>query len=474
MPASQHHGASVVIVVADGLRPDTLAAALDAGALPALSRLRAEGGLHTVASCFPSVTGPAYVPFLMGRHPGAVGLPGLRWLDRGRGRRAVRRRARSYAGIDGWSVNDDLDPGAPTLFELAPGLGALSVVTRGLTRGRNIGAGPGFALRVARAHFGGDVGAWLDIDRDVAAELRRRTRALRPRIVFAAFTGVDKSSHAAGQASPQVREALAIVDDAVAGLRLDAEADGRWRGMHLWLVSDHGHSSVEAHDDLARLLETWGHRVLSHPFLARSRADVAVMVSGNAMAHLYLEPAARARRSWTSHEERWGGLVGRLLSRPSVDLVLLPRAPDRCEVRAEGRGSAIVECLRDGRFAYRPIDGDPLALGAGGESCADGWLERSGGGDYPDAVLQIARLAAAARSGEIILSASRGWDFRGGWEPVPHLSTHGALHRDHMLVPLLLGRSAAELPRRTADVMPSALAALGIAAPDVIDGRSFL
>ena len=30
-----------------------------------------KGGLHTVTSCFPSVTGPAYAPFLMGRFPGS-------------------------------------------------------------------------------------------------------------------------------------------------------------------------------------------------------------------------------------------------------------------------------------------------------------------------------------------------------------------------------------------------------------------
>ena len=48
------------------------------GSLPALAQLRDEGGgkLHTVTSCFPSVTGPAYAPFLMGRFPGPIGLPG--------------------------------------------------------------------------------------------------------------------------------------------------------------------------------------------------------------------------------------------------------------------------------------------------------------------------------------------------------------------------------------------------------------
>src|SRR5690606_29723897 len=74
--------ASVVLIIADGIRLDTLQAALDDGSLPSMARLRDEGGLHTLTTVFPSVTGPAYVPFLMGCHPGKAGIPGLRWFDR--------------------------------------------------------------------------------------------------------------------------------------------------------------------------------------------------------------------------------------------------------------------------------------------------------------------------------------------------------------------------------------------------------
>ncbi|MBK6305813.1 MAG: hypothetical protein IPF47_08955 [Gemmatimonadetes bacterium] len=88
--------------------------------------------------------------------------------------------------------------------------------------------------------------------------------------------------------------------------------------------------------------------------------------------------------------------------------------------------------------------------------------------------MQIAHMAAASRSGELMLSAARGWDFRDRYEPIPHCSSHGALHRDHMLVPLLLNQPAGQLPRRTVDVMPSALSALGLGVPDGLDGESFL
>jgi hypothetical protein len=93
--------------------------------------------------------------------------------------------------------------------------------------------------------------------------------------------------------------------------------------------------------------------------------------------------------------------------------------------------------------------------------------------DYPDSLVQVARLSDSPRSGEIILSASRNWDFRAKYEPIPHTSSHGALHREHMLVPLLTSARPASMPKRTVDVMPSALAALGIPIPPGLDGRSF-
>jgi len=82
--------------------------------------------------------------------------------------------------------------------------------------------------------------------------------------------------------------------------------------------------------------------------------------------------------------------------------------------------------------------------------------------------------AGSSRSGDIILSATPGWDFRSRYEPIPHRSAHGALHRDHMLVPLLTNRPTARTPRRTTDVFASALDALGVAAPKRMDGKSFL
>jgi arylsulfatase A-like enzyme len=467
---------SVVILVADGVRPDTLAASMGAGEAPALARLASEGGMHVVSSVFPSVTGPAYAPFLMGRYPGPIGLPGIRWYDREASAKSILPRARSYVGSEIRKVDRDIDAAAPTLFELSESnVAALSVIGRGLRARDREGHSIRFGLRAARVHFTGNVRGWLAIDRDIGARVAERVRTERPRVAFCALTGIDKTSHSQGHDSPVVRDAIRRVDETAARIRDDAEQDGRWDDMHLWIVSDHGHSPVRAHEDLAGVIASWKLGVIAHPWIYGAGRDVAVMVSGNAMAHLYLDLASRshARAPWTSLEQKWGWLAERLLERDSVDLLLIPIDGSACEVRARGRGTARIS-LENGRYSYRPLTGDPLAIGAHESISHDDAHDVTASSDYPDAIVQIAHLAASARCGEIMLSASRNWDYRAKWEPIPHVSSHGALHREHMHVPLLVNRPVSGVPRRTVDVMPSALTALGIAVPEGLDGRSFL
>jgi hypothetical protein len=456
------------------VRPDVLERAMNDGSLPALAQLRDEGTLSTVTTSFPSVTGPGYTPFLLGRYPGPVGLPGLRWFDRSRETARGFGNCRSYVGVEMRHVDRDLDPSTPTLFELAgPGFGALSVIFRGLPRADRIGHGIKFLARAAKTHFTGNVAGWLEIDRRAAAKVVRHIREHNPRVTFAALTGIDKTSHATGHDSAAVWEAMRIVDATAAEIRRDAERSGRWDSMHLWVASDHGHSPVTAHDDLAELLRSWGHATIAHPWTFSGGRDAAVMVSGNAMAHIYLELDRPQRPWWPSLAPRWSGLVESLLERPSVDLLVLPHSAHEFEVRGRARGTAVV-CARDGGYDYRTITGDPLGIGPHEALTDAAAYEVTATSDYPDAIVQIARLASAPRSGEIILSAAREWDFRARYEPIPHVSSHGALHREHMLVPLLTNRPIAAVPRRTVDVMPSALAALGLEIPSGLDGESFM
>jgi hypothetical protein len=376
-------------------------------------------------------------------------------------------------------VDADLDVAAPTIFELCPNsVAALSVIFRGLSRARRIGGG-GFrdvrdAMRAITTHFRGDVRGWLEVDREVCGRVMRLVREHEPQFAFVALTGVDKASHASGSHSAVVIDALRIVDDFAGMIRIDAERRGEWDEMSLWVVSDHGHSRVRDHEDLVQVVARLGHRVVAHPWVFTRNPDVAVMVSGNAMAHLYVDLERRVRPWWPALSARWESLAAELLERDSVDLLILPHGANRSEVRARGRGAAFVE--RSGaRFTYRTESGDPLGIGRDLDNVPEELAyEGTIATDYPDSVVQIARLAGAPRSGELILSAARDWDLRARYEPIPHASSHGALHREHMLVPLLVNRPLSGNPRRTVDVMPSALVALGLPVPGGLEGESFV
>lgn len=444
------------------------------GVVPEMRRMRDEGGMHTITSVFPSVTGPAYAPFLMGRFPGPIGLPGLRWYDRERKTSRLPGHSRSYVGPEMRLIDGDMDPSAPTIFDLVPSsIGALNVINRGLDKHNRVGNGLRFIARTSATHFRGKVGGWLAIDRHVAGEVAKQIRLKRPDFVFAALTGVDKTSHSEGHAGAYVDQALKIVDSAVAEIRSDAEERGTWDETHLWIVSDHGHSPVEQHDDIAGFVRRMGFRTIAHPFVYRPGAEVAVMISGNAMGHIYLDLPNRVRPYLPTMDNRWQPLKHALLARDSVDLMIIPVAPGSCEIHALARGHATMSWTSS-RITYTPVTGDPLGLGTLDRIPEDESYDITFSTDYPDSLVQISRISDSPRSGEIILSAARNWDLRARYEPIPHFSSHGALHREHMLVPLLMNKAAASKPRRTVDVMPSALAALGLPIPGGLDGKVFL
>lgn len=469
----------LLVVVADGVRPDVLASELDGGRLPAMAALREAGGLYAVSSSFPSVTGPAYAPFVMGRHPAHVGMPGLRWYDRTRSLRLSPAQARSYSGIDIWHTDGDLDRAIPTLYDLAqPSLAGMMMIARGATAGR-VGRGVGWSIRAAYAHFRGDLDGWRRTEQAAVAEFLRRFARVRPTLSMLGILSADKLAHKFGGDSDVVRRSIRDVDDAISRAQRIARDDGWADTLRVWVVGDHGHAPVSQHDDLHGWLSSLGHRVLAHPKLGVRNADVALMVGGNAMAHLYLEPAQRERRWWGDHAARWQRVLDGLIARPSSDLVAIADNVDTVRVFHEGRGSATItrtHARHDARWTYDASHGDPLLLGgtltaldavAAWDACASS--------PYPDAIVQLASLVPTARGGDIVISAAADWDLRSRYEPTTHVSTHGALLREQMMVPLILDAPAARMPQRTADLVPSALDLLGIDHTGrEFDGRSYV
>ena len=468
---------SLLLVVADGVRADVLRSALADGTMPVLAERTARGGhVADITTCFPSVTGVAYTPFLMGRHPARVGLPGIRWYDRKR--TGVRRPpyARSYVGAEIHRLNHDLDRDAPTLLELAtPNIAGATLLGRGAEE--HPGRGISWMMRAVLPHIRGDLTGWRRMEQQVADRVLQRLKAsrrgeTRPRAAVMTFLTPDKIAHRSGPFDPGVRSALRDVDNFI-GEAADIARRNRWHDQqHIWLITDHGHADVAHHDDIADVLRTHGYRVLAHPMVFVRNPDVAVMVSGNAMAHVYLEPRVRERWWWPALRDRWHDLHDALLSRDSVDLIAVATDAHTVLVQRDS-GSAYVQHHPDtSRWSYQCVDGDPLGLGGSRHHLsADDAHEVCMPTDYPDALVQLATLVPSERAGDLVLSATPGFDFRERFEPTLHASSHGALHRDQMLVPLVVDHQPVRTPRRTTDVLPSALTTLGIPHPPQLDGR---
>lgn len=476
-PGGRASTRTLLLIVADGVRHDVLQDEMNRGKVPAIAALAERGSFSTVSTCFPSVTGPGYVPFLTGRFPAPLGLPGLRWSDRARTVGLWPGYSRSYSGIDIWHLDNDLDRNVRTLFELArPSLSSMSMLGRGAQK--NIGRSVLFMLRVSPSHFRGDLDAWRAVEQVAARDFFRHFERERPQFATLAITSADKRAHKEGGESPGVRAAIHDIDAAVARAHAVAERGGWLDQLDIWLVGDHGHAPVSKHDDLHGWLQQQNLRVRAHPNVFQRTADVALMVGGNAMAHVYLNPADRTRSYWPAISARWQSLHDALLGRPSIDLAAVALSEHVVRVSSAVGGTAEItrhDTSEGHCWDYETKTGDPLKLGgtlralnsvAAWEACAVT--------DYPDAIVQLSSLGTAARSGDIMLSAARDWDLRSRFEPVTHVSTHGALLREQMLVPLILDRRISGTPRRTADVAPSALELLGLPVPGGLDGRSFL
>jgi hypothetical protein len=466
-----------VFILIDGARADILRELLDRGDLPNLARWVLEpGGLRVGTTVFPSTTGVAYIPFIFGRYPGHVGIPGIRWLDRARaggGWRDQWRAARSYCGVQGGWLNQDITP-ASSLFELVPeSIAICTPITRGLRPGAH-------RIPLKRAFYGSAAhffGTYRTLDRAVSQAWL--AAADDPwRLLFVVFPGVDGVTHLRDPHHALVLARYRAVDDALGAFMARVRRSGEVPA--LFVAADHGATTMHEHCDIAVELERWGFRTARHPLhVWRRNAAAATMVSGNASIQLYLEP--RSGR-WTPRTESEipADTLERILRFRAVRLAAYRADSNAGEdrpaviVRTNRARAVLSERLGGRLIRYEPLEGDPLGLGGYLELEDRELLLRSRETDVPDAPRQLLQLFATPRAGDVVLAAVPGADFRGPWEIPEHRAGHGSLIREHMEVPIAASVRLPTGPIRTVDVMPAMLDYLGVPLPAVgLDGIAF-
>ena len=290
--------------------------------------------------------------------------------------------------------------------------------------------------------------------------------------MFAVFPAVDGIAHSYDPWHPRVLKLYREFDAAIG----EYVARGGFEGDHLAvLVSDHGMTRIFEHTDVALALEQRGLATLRHPVLWRRDPRVAVMVSGNASAQVYLQPGIRRTSRWSVSAIEAGevqgipaDLVQYLASLEGVALVAGVEGADVVVYSCDGHARLVDE--GGGSIRYDPATADVLELGAAAVTrSAREWLMESVNRSYPDSPMQLLQLFRSPRAGDLAISATMHADLRADWEVPEHRSGHGGLVKDHMRCLVAMNRPASG-PMRTVDVFPLILSHLGYEIPRGIDG----
>jgi hypothetical protein len=238
-------------------------------------------------------------------------------------------------------------------------------------------------------------------------------------------------------------------------------------------VSDHGLTATSQHYCVNTFLEERGLKTLSYPVVFRQGCDVANMMSGNGMTHLYFRHEAGWKHPVDVDylESRAPRVLRELIQQPAIDMMAVRTRKGGVQVQTK-QGRAQLQ-RQHGAIHYTPQEGDPLGLGPVPRSLTEEEsLTQSMQSRFPDAAHQLTKIFESPRSGDLILGATPGYDLRLGYEYPEHRGTHGSLHRDHMIVPILCNHPLQQGPLRSVDVYATTLDLMGRIAGANVEGQS--
>lgn len=463
-----------IMILADGARADLFQELLAKGELPHIERqIVKEGTCATGISVFPSTTGPAYFPFLTGCFPGTLNVPGIRWFDKEAYANPAKKmvKFRSYVGIETFLINRDIEK-RPTLFELLPkSFSIFNSVCRGV--------GPRNLTKIMRIwywYYAHLTDRWEFLDQ---VALKKTLKAIEQNFefLFVVLPGIDEYSHLAHPRHEKTLEQYRFLDTAVGQMVAKLKHLKKWDGTLFWIVSDHGLSKTKTHFCVNTFLARRGLSPFYYPKVFHRRGKkVANMMSGNGMTHLYFKNG----KGWGASAFREdiqkidSNLLTDLVSETAVDILAVKTGEKAIDIFSK-RGEASLKWENE-NLNYQVKGSDPFGYGGDVPHLgnvpidAKASLEKTWNTDYPDALWQLAHLFKASRTGDVILSATPGFDLRLEHEIPEHKGSHGSLHREHMAVPIVVNSPLPQKYFRTVDCFPTMLRLLGKEIPSSIDG----
>lgn len=438
-----------IFYLIDGARPDVLKELAEKGEIPNIKRILMDNGSFQVGTtCFPSTTGPAYLPFLTGHQPGDHHITGIRWFDKenyfkGRWKRNA---FRSYCGYEASYFNDDMNPAYPSLLERYPeSYNIYNMVTKGV-REENDLSKKGKSGLYFRAHFQhkhhvvdelGHEHLMRAVDRDFE-------------FIFAVFPSIDWDSHTYHFKDQKTIEAYRIADRSLGAICQKLEKSGKLEETLIVMASDHGLTSTHTHLDLGNFFRKNKYRVLEYPTIWTIKPQVSVFISGNSFASLsFLDQKSLYLKDILF--EKHGDVLTKLLNEDAIDFIVCRKNDNALSVINRNGEAEIL--LENGKMKYRSINANPFGI-----EDSDKFLDNHEAfkycleSDYPDALYQCKQLFDSPRSGDVVVSANVGFDLRDFWEIPEHKGSHGSLHKDHMLIPLMMNKELLDKPVRSSEI----------------------
>lgn len=427
----------VIFYLIDGARPDILRKLVDSGELPHIKNLLVDQGSMTKGTtCFPSTTGPAYLPFLTGSFPGDHDITGIRWFDKKHYKetgRWSRNAMRSYCGYEAKYFNDDMNERYPSLFEeYSDGINIYNMITKGVKVENDI-TQKGKAGLYFKAHF---YHRHHEVDQAGHVKLMKSLDRKSP-FTFAVFPSIDWDSHTYHYDDAHTtHRAYRLVDDSLGELYEKLHGDGCWEDTLLIMASDHGLSATHTHLDLGNFFTDHKYRVLEYPKIFKIKPNVAIFISGNSFASIaFLDQKNDYRK--TQLEDTHGEVLSDLIGQKAIDFVIY-RGDDGQQYLVRNNDGCAMISYEKGKLSYRIESADVLALGDEVESLDYNQVhEATFSTEYPDSLWQCHQLMQSPRSGDVVISAATGYDLRDFWEIPEHKGSHGSLHWEHMHIPIL-------------------------------------
>lgn len=418
----------VVFLLMDGARGDIINKLLIEGRLPHLERLIHNGTYNTITSTFPSATGPAHIPFFLGKYPGDCNIPGIRWMER-----TEKTRTQSYTSpysyLKGSGFNKDLGIFSKTIYEKCTSASIFEPINKGATK-----------KLVAYGHLCSHIfNTWINFDRiglDYTIHLLRKKKF---QLIVTLFASIDELSHRNYCTHSKVMEAYELFDRKLG--KIQRLLDDLYEDSLVIISSDHGLTDTHTHIDLVKLLKYTGFSVRNYPLNIKNGHDLFVAESGNSMAHVYFEKN-RTDKNMEKINTKLSNIKG-------IDLMLSKNEDIHIN---KGVQEAVIK-QKKGKYKYELIKGDPLEL----ESYSGEWFEENqwheitSSGNYPDSIVQISQIFRSTRCGDIIVTSENGYDLR-TLEFPEHKASHGSLSKEHMNVPIILNKKLESKLLRTVDL----------------------